>query len=330
MNGRGLINREIALIKAMQAHGKRAGFTAQKILSYFSRPERTINVARLYEIRDGTRGAEIPAASDEELHRFLTRFTLESSPKSEVEAPRRYTPVPAYLGVYQGRVCLLPRFIDEDDDRLTLRQRLVSEQHRLAALLANQWSRFQVDQRLGQHMVNYADLTSMEHSSLNIFTLDDEFRVLRRSVGTESGGFGEIGETQWNNFCRNHLVLTELYPEMREYRAALAATSPDAKLAEEEAKKATAVLRDRDGQAYVAPEVPDLIQAHLDEDTAGDQEAGRKRAYDVAALLNMTGALLFSVIALLPKFDATTAAAISLWNRFWPPLRAILEKMGWY
>ena len=329
MSGKGLTNKEIALIKAMQARGKRAGFTAQKILSYFSRPERTINVARLYEVGDGSRGAEIPAASDEDLHRFLARFTLEGSLKGEVEAPRRYTPVPAYLGVHQGRVCLLPRFVDEDDERLTLRQRLVSEQHRLASLLADQWWRFQVDQRLGRHMANYADLTSMDHSLLNIFTLDDEFRVLRRSVGAESGGFGEIGEAQWGNFCRNHLVLAELYPEMREYRAALAATSPDAKLAEEEAHQATTVLRDRESQAYVASEVPDLIQAHLDENTVGDPEASRKRAYDVAALLNMTGALLFSVILLLPKFDAATAAAISLWDRFWPLLQTVLEQMGW-
>ena len=229
----------------------------------------------------------------------------------------------------QGRVCLLPRFIDEDDERLTLRQRLVSEQHRLAALLADQWSRFQVDQRLGRHMANYADLTSLDHSSLNVFTLDDEFRVLRRSVGTESGGFGEIGEAQWDNFCRNHLVLTELYPEMREYRAALAEASPDAKLAEEEARQATAVLRDSEGQAYVAPEVPKFIQARLDEDTVGDPEANRKRAYDVAALLNMTGALLYSVILLLPKLDTATGAAISLWNRLWPPLQKVLKEMGW-
>jgi hypothetical protein len=56
-------------------------------------------------------------------------------------------------------------------------------------------------------MAHYAELTLIDHSSLNIFALDDdEFRVVRRSVGTESGGFGEIGETQWENFSRNHLV----------------------------------------------------------------------------------------------------------------------------
>jgi hypothetical protein len=325
----GELVKEIALIKAMQTRGKRAGFTAQKILSYFSRPERTINVARLYEIRDRTRGADIPAASDEELHRFLTRFTLEGAFQDKAKAPRRYTPVPAYLGVHQGRVCLLSRFSDEDDRRFTLRQQLLSEQHRLATVLAGQWSRFQVDQRLGRHMANYADLAAMDHSSLNVFALDDEFRVLRRFVGTESGGFGEIGEAQWDNFGRNHLVLIELYPEMREYRAALASTSPHTKLAEEEALQATTVLRDRDGQAYVAPEVPALIQAHLDEDTGGDPEGSRKRAYDVAALLNMTGALLWSILNALPKADQTSAAALSLWGRLWPLLRVVLQKMDW-
>jgi len=329
MSGMGLTRKEIALVKAMQARGKRSGFTAQKILSYFSRPERTINVARLYEVRDGTRGADIPTASEEELHRFLTRFALEGPPKDEAELLLGYRPVPTYIGVRQRRVCLLPRVVDQDDERLVLRQQLVLEQHRLTRSLADSWLRFQVDQRLGSHMVNYAEITSMDHSSLNIFALDDEFRVLRRSVGTESGGFGEIGEAQWDNFCRNHMVLTELYPEMREYRATLAATNSDAELAEEEARQATAVLHDPDGQMCVSPEVSDLIQGRLDEDTGGDPEASRRRTYDVAALLNMTGALLLSILSSLPKADKTTAAAFSLWDRLWPPLRAVLEKMGW-
>ena len=59
MSAKGITEAEIALIKAMLARGKGAGFTAQKILSYFSRPERTINVARLYEIRDGTTKSEM-------------------------------------------------------------------------------------------------------------------------------------------------------------------------------------------------------------------------------------------------------------------------------
>lgn len=56
------------------------------------------------------------------------------------------------------------------------------------------------------------------------------------------------------------MVLADLYPEMREYRAALLTTSPSAELAEEEAHQARAVLRDPDGQRYVSPDVPELIQ----------------------------------------------------------------------
>lgn len=193
MNGKGLTDREIALIKTVQARGKSAGFTAQKILSYFSRPERTINVARLYEIHDDMRGANVPAASEEDLHSFLTKFGLETPPEDDQKRILRYRPAPAFLGVREGRVCLLPRKVDQDDMRLSLREKLVSEQHRLTTILATQWTRFQVDQRLSTHMEHYAEITSKEHSSLNIFELDDEFRVLRRAVGTETGGFGEIG-----------------------------------------------------------------------------------------------------------------------------------------
>ena len=328
MSSKGLTEKEIALIKAMQRLGKWSGFTAQRILTYFSRPERTINVARLYEVRDGTRGAHVQAASEDELHQFLLRFEVEQQPK-ERELSLRYRPVPAYLGVQEGRVCLLPRAVRDDDERVTLRQRLVSEQRRLANSLAQDWSRFQVDQRLRMHIESYVIIASQPDSGLNIFSLDSEFRVVLRSIGAETGGLGEIGEAQWDIFSRNHAVLTDLYPEMREYRAALAATSSTAELAEDEARRATEMLRDGDSQRYVSPEVPDLIQKHLDEDIDDDPEASRKRTYDVAALLNTTAALLSSLFNLLPKAAKATAAAISLWERLWPLLRAILQKMNW-
>ena len=89
------------------------------------------------------------------------------------------------------------------------------------------------------------------------------------------------------------------------------------------------MLRDTDGQMYVSPEVPDYIQEHLDEDTGDDFEAGRKRTYDVAALLNMTGALLLSIFGLVERADKSTASGLSLWNRLWPLLRLVLEKMDW-
>lgn len=329
MSNRGLTDNEIALIKTMQQLGKPSGFTAKKILTYFSRPNRTINVARLYEIRDGTRGIHVQAASEDDLHQFLVRFDFERRATVEKELAPIYRPVPAYLGIQEGRVALLKRAVRDDDERLTLRQRLVFEQRRLATLLAGDWSRFQVDQRLHRHIESYAAIASHPDSAVNIFSLDDEFRVIRRSIGAETGGLGEIGETQWDNFSRNHAVLTDLYPEMREYRAALAATSSTAELAEDEARRATGILRDPDSQRYVAPEVPDLIQKHLDEKIDDDPEARRKRAYDIAALLNTAGALAFSIIDLLPKTAKAIDAAHALQRRLWPLLRAIMERMDW-
>lgn len=62
---------EISLIKAMLQQGKEAGFHVQRIQSYFSRPDRTINPARFYEIRDNKLGSDVTAASETQLHDFL-------------------------------------------------------------------------------------------------------------------------------------------------------------------------------------------------------------------------------------------------------------------
>lgn len=59
---------EVALVKAMLAEGQH---NDQDILAYFTRPTRSINHARISEIRDGTKHKTVPAASKEELERFL-------------------------------------------------------------------------------------------------------------------------------------------------------------------------------------------------------------------------------------------------------------------
>jgi hypothetical protein len=59
---------EISLIKAMTADGR---YADQEIQAYFTRPTRTINHARILEIREGRRHKTLPAATPEELDRFL-------------------------------------------------------------------------------------------------------------------------------------------------------------------------------------------------------------------------------------------------------------------
>lgn len=69
--GNRLENWEIALIKAMLNRG---GYNDQDILAYFTRPTRSINHARISEIRTGTRFKAIKAASTEELDEFLLNW----------------------------------------------------------------------------------------------------------------------------------------------------------------------------------------------------------------------------------------------------------------
>lgn len=59
---------EVAIVKAMIGRG---GYQDQDIQAYFTRPTRTINHARIKEIRDGTKHAAIKAADAPELDSFL-------------------------------------------------------------------------------------------------------------------------------------------------------------------------------------------------------------------------------------------------------------------
>lgn len=67
----GLTKAEVALVKAMLNAG---GRTSQEILAYFSRPGRSINSARINEVKSSARFDTIPAASSEELRAFLSRW----------------------------------------------------------------------------------------------------------------------------------------------------------------------------------------------------------------------------------------------------------------
>lgn len=60
---------EVPIVKAMIARG---GFQDQDIQAYFTRPTRTINHARISDIRNGRIYRTTQAASDEELDQFLT------------------------------------------------------------------------------------------------------------------------------------------------------------------------------------------------------------------------------------------------------------------
>ena len=58
---------EVAIVKAMLAQK----YVPQDIQAYFSRPKRSINHARISEIRDGTKHKTVKPASDAELDAFL-------------------------------------------------------------------------------------------------------------------------------------------------------------------------------------------------------------------------------------------------------------------
>jgi hypothetical protein len=64
---------EVRLVKAMLEKGDN---NDQTILAYFTRPSRTINHARIKEIRDGTKHSSIKATTNEDLQKFLTSWPM--------------------------------------------------------------------------------------------------------------------------------------------------------------------------------------------------------------------------------------------------------------
>lgn len=62
---------EVSLIKAMQNRG---GYSDQGILAYFTRPTRSVNHARISEIRTGTKFRKLKAATPDELDEFLNNW----------------------------------------------------------------------------------------------------------------------------------------------------------------------------------------------------------------------------------------------------------------
>jgi hypothetical protein len=69
--GNALEKWEVGLIKAMLAKG---GYNDQDILAYFTRPTRSINHARIADIRTETKHKAAKAAGEEELSEFLTTW----------------------------------------------------------------------------------------------------------------------------------------------------------------------------------------------------------------------------------------------------------------
>jgi hypothetical protein len=326
----GLTEREIALIKAMLLLGKNSGFHSGRIQSYFSRPDRNVNPARIYEIRDGKLGADIPPASETELHDFLSRFEKLPTADDQIRTGFPRFPTPAYIGVFEQRIRLLPRnaVILEEAVEYIARENLLREQRRIASKLAANWQRFQVDQRLKEDLVEYANLADTDHRSLNVFSLDTEFNNVNKALGPDREGLGQSGEVLWDRFTQNHVILCNLYPEVRDYLAALASARPDSAISEAYAAQMTSELLSEKASEFVDPAAPNLIQEHLDKDTGEDQEAKRKRTYDVTALLSRTAALLYSTTHYISRTAATAQDATTLWNRVWVPLREILQFSG--
>lgn len=88
--GHSLEEWEVALVKAMLATGK---YNRQEILTYFSRPERPINLGRISEIANKKRHEKVAAATDEQMQAFLRTYQDRSKARTSFELENPLHPV---------------------------------------------------------------------------------------------------------------------------------------------------------------------------------------------------------------------------------------------
>jgi len=101
---------EISLIKGML----RMGYKAALIQAYFTSPDRLVNPARLYEIRDGEyKGSKnIQAATDDQVGTFIDDYNRRNSPDESYSPPEQDRNVFRFRLDENGKLTTL----SEDDD----------------------------------------------------------------------------------------------------------------------------------------------------------------------------------------------------------------------
>jgi hypothetical protein len=121
----------------------------------------------------------------------------------------------------------------------------------------------------------------------------------------------------------NHIILCNLYPEMRAYRNALASMKLNVALPEKEAYQVTNELSTDEMSEFVREEVPAFIRERLDEEVGTDVEASQRRTYDVASLISKVATLFRSLVSIVTNAQV-------LWDRLWPILREFFRQVQGY
>jgi len=325
-----LSEKEIALIKAMQKLGKNHGFHNQEILSYFSRPGRSVNPARIREIQDGARGQPIEPASEAALAEFIETFHHTwYNEKADERVSLPDLPVPSRIGIQGGKISFLPPGDASEIDTNSLRSALYEAIHDNCSWFHKNIRNLQIDQSISQGVTSIQDILTADPSELNCVSLLNTLRVLRSKLRENYDGLSTEAAARWSNLEENIVVLLESYPSYATYREAASKLKRQLQIDQSDMNLLVTVLRSDDGNKVVSPEIPlaleQLSECYNETDKEKNERDFAISAISVKVLKNIT--VLQKLVATL---DNTQRSLQNLATVYWPVVRQILEKTGWF
>lgn len=321
---------EIALIKAMQQLGRARGFHNQEILSYFSRPGRSINPARLVEIAGGERGANIEPASAPILADFLARFSVH-----ETNGRHRNTevlpdiPSPSPIGIVGNELGFVLPGDSDIADINQLRQELIHSCRSQCEWFVSNIRYLQIDQSL---LVNFSEVSlylSAEPCDLNSSGLFASVRVARRMARLNKDGLSDQAAYRWDQLERDVVVLLDTYPLFKRYREVAAQLDAVPSPSALRLQGMLDVLRSDDGTAFIRDEVPRIVEqiSKIDE---SERNIAVERNLALSGILTQVLRYAQIVAKIIPLVDQNASAVRNFVRIYWPMIRDWLDEIRFW
>ena len=186
---------------------------------------------------------------------------------------------PWYLDIIDDRISVVQPHRPSNDGSNHLRQKLCDEQNRIARWFVDNWMTFNASQDALPFILNYERATKGDASSINIFSLDNDFEVFERFVERDIDALSGAALEQWKLFHKKHFVFKAIYPEMVRYEEELAKIKYTAPTKYDEFKTAIEKMRLHDD--IIDASVPDEIQRTI----ADERLNAKKKNHNLNTML---------------------------------------------
>lgn len=328
--GEQLSSHEIALVKAMQKLGKRNGFNNQEILSYFSRPGRSINPARIREIETGQRGDSIEPASETELGDFLASFQHPAANGAPPEpTPVPDLPAPDRVGIKDKKIGFIPPGSESDEEVKAERAALIETIDSHCEWFQRNIRTLQIDQSLHENFGEIRDLIAKPTEHLNCVFVFSSLKITRSILNSNAEGLSDQALARWRAIEENASVLLESYPVFSRYRQKAAALKEIPKVDQQDIDQILTVLRSDDAEDVVDQSIPSAID-RLSSIQTDDIETRKQQSLGIQALMIKIKFYLPALSRIIPKIDQNQTSLYNLYRVYSPIVQNVLDKITWW